>query len=346
MSSKYYIPNNLDHWQWPRHLNPYYAEVKAESAAWARSFGAFSPKAQHAYDRCDFNLLACLAYPLLNKDRARTGCDLMNMFFVYDEYSDVAHEDEVQVMADIIMDALRNPHTPRPKGEWIGGEVTRQFWELAIKTASPGSQKRFIEHFGTYTQSVVQQAADRTHKHVRSIQEYLEVRRDTIGAKPSFAILETGMDLPDEAVRHPIIEELAILSIDMILLGNDVASYNLEQARGDDNHNIITIVMHHNKTDIQGAMDWVYNYHKELEAKFMDIYENKIPKFGEPVDADLAVYVDGLGNWVRASDQWGFESERYFGKKAPEIQKTRWVTLMPKERSDDLGPQLVDGSLL
>lgn len=50
----------------------------------------------------------------------------MNMFFVYDEYSDVAHEDEVQVMANIIMDALRNPHKPRPKGEWVGGEVTRQ----------------------------------------------------------------------------------------------------------------------------------------------------------------------------------------------------------------------------
>lgn len=50
----------------------------------------------------------------------------MNMFFVFDEHSDVAHEDEVQVMANIIMDALRNPHTPRPKGEWVGGEVTRQ----------------------------------------------------------------------------------------------------------------------------------------------------------------------------------------------------------------------------
>jgi Delta6-protoilludene synthase len=48
----------------------------------------------------------------------------------------------------------------------------------------------------------------------------LEVRRDTIGAKPSFAILETAMNLPDEAVRHPDIVELSILSIDMILLGN------------------------------------------------------------------------------------------------------------------------------
>jgi len=34
------------------------------------------------------------------------------------------------------------------------------------------------------------------------------------------------------------------------------------------------------------------------------------------------------------------------GKKAPEIQKTRWVTLLPKERSDEIGPQLVDGSML
>jgi hypothetical protein len=48
----------------------------------------------------------------------------------------------------------------------------------------------------------------------------LEVRRDTIGAKPSFAILETAMNLPDEAVHHPDIVELSTLTIDMILLGN------------------------------------------------------------------------------------------------------------------------------
>ncbi len=104
--------------------------------------------------------------------------------------------------------------------------------------------------------------------------------------------------------------------------------------------------MHHNKTDIQGATNWVNDYHKELEAKFMDLYENKIPKFGEPVDTELVRYVDGLANWVRAVEQWGFESERYFGKKGPEIEKTRWVTLLPKGRTEDIGPQLVDDSLL
>ena len=50
----------------------------------------------------------------------------MNLVFVYDEFSDTLHEDEVQIMADAMMDALHNPHTPRPKGEWVGGEAARQ----------------------------------------------------------------------------------------------------------------------------------------------------------------------------------------------------------------------------
>ena len=106
-------------------------------------------------------------------------------------------------------------------------------------------------------------------------------------------------------------------------------SYNIEQARGD-NHNMVAIVMHHNKTDIQGAMDWVYQYHKEVQAKFMDIYENKIPKFGEPVDTELAEYVDGIANLVRANVEWSYECGRYHGQKGKEIQNTHWVTLLPK----------------
>ncbi|KAI9430163.1 hypothetical protein H4582DRAFT_2019363, partial [Lactarius indigo] len=49
----YYIPINLDKWKWPRRINPHYAEVKAASSEWVRSFGAFSPKAQEAFDCCD-----------------------------------------------------------------------------------------------------------------------------------------------------------------------------------------------------------------------------------------------------------------------------------------------------
>lgn len=98
---KIYLPDTLAEWPWPRAINPHYAEAKEESQAWAASFNAFSPKAQHAFNRCDFStsfrnfcklffaylltvyvlfsrissdLLASLAYPLATKRTIRCLC--------------------------------------------------------------------------------------------------------------------------------------------------------------------------------------------------------------------------------------------------------------------------------
>ncbi|RPD59287.1 terpenoid synthase [Lentinus tigrinus ALCF2SS1-7] len=323
------LPDTLAKWPWLRLLNPHYAEVKAESSAWLESFHAFGPKAQKAFNKCDFNLLASLAYPLATKEQLRTGCDLMNLFFVFDEYSDVEDERTVQVFADIIMDALRNPHKTRPAGEPVLGEITRQFWERAIQSASESAQRRFISTFDAYCQSVVQQAADRDVQRLRDVNSYLEMRRENIGAKPSFALLELDMNLPDEVLAHPAIVDLTTWAIDMIILGNDICSYNVEQSRGDDGCNIVTIVMHQFQTDLHGAMEWIDNHHKTLMDRFLSYYGH-LPTWGPVIDVQVARYVQGVGNWVRANDTWSFESQRYFGLDGLAIAEDRCVTLLPK----------------
>ena len=50
-----FIPKVLARWPWPRQINPHYAVVKKEADAWLTSFQPFSPKAQDAFDRCDFS---------------------------------------------------------------------------------------------------------------------------------------------------------------------------------------------------------------------------------------------------------------------------------------------------
>lgn len=77
-------------------------------------------------------------------------------------------------------------------------------------------------------ESVVQQAQDRTADYIRDIDSYFEVRRDTIGAKPSFAILEVHMNLPDDVFENPIVKTLTSTAIDMLIIGNDLCSYNVE----------------------------------------------------------------------------------------------------------------------
>jgi hypothetical protein len=53
--TRIFIPNVLARWPWPRRINPNYAVVKKEADAWLMSFQAFSPKAQDAFNRCDFS---------------------------------------------------------------------------------------------------------------------------------------------------------------------------------------------------------------------------------------------------------------------------------------------------
>jgi hypothetical protein len=123
----------------------------------------------------------------------------------------------------------------------------------------------------------------------------------------------------------------------------DIVSYNLEQARGDEGHNIITIVMHEHDTDVNGAMLWVADYHTKLETMFLEAMA-AIPKWGELVDSQVMQYCNGLGNWVRANNAWSFESERYFGTDGLDIQRKRWLMLMPRDHlkgREEVGPVLV-----
>lgn len=83
---KIFIPDLLARWPFPRRLNHHHSKVCAESFSWLASFKAFSPKAQQAFDRCNFSktwlivsmttysrilsgLLGCLAYPIAGEGK-------------------------------------------------------------------------------------------------------------------------------------------------------------------------------------------------------------------------------------------------------------------------------------
>lgn len=57
---------------------------------------------------------------------ALAGSNLMNLFFAIDECTDVQSPQVVRHIADIVMDALKNPDRPRPQGETRLGEVSKQ----------------------------------------------------------------------------------------------------------------------------------------------------------------------------------------------------------------------------
>ena len=59
-------------------------------------------------------------------EHLRVGCDLVNLLFVIDEYTDVEDAGAVRDIVDIVLDAFHNPEKERPYGEVIVGELARQ----------------------------------------------------------------------------------------------------------------------------------------------------------------------------------------------------------------------------
>ena len=111
-----------------------------------------------------------------------------------------------------------------------------------------------------------------------------------------------------------------------------MASYNKEQAAGDDLHNIITIVMHEKGLDLDQALSWLAAEHKTRVDRILSTRWPEVTalRFSPEVDEALAFYVDHVMNWPRSNDCWNFENGRYFGSEGLRVQKERVVTLLPR----------------
>jgi len=137
-----------------------------------------------------------------------------------------------------------------------------------IKVSSPSAQDQSITKFSEYVYAVIDKASNRAKGHIQGTEDYLKLRRRTIGGYPSHFPVEAGLDTPSEAMAHPVIEGLCALAVVSLILPNDMYSYNIEQATGYDGHNILTVVMNEKGLDLDGALRWLGEYYGEVLSKF------------------------------------------------------------------------------
>lgn len=87
--------------------------------------------------------------------------------------------------------------------------------------------------------------------------------------------------------------------------------------------------MNEKGVDLNGALDWVSEYHEQVLSEFQAQYR-VLPSWGPAIDLRVKTYVERLACFLRGIDSWAFETERYFGTKGREIQKQRIINLLPK----------------
>jgi len=107
----------------------------------------------------------------------------------------------------------------------IGGFLTAtlsRFFERTVSVVGEDlpAMERFIFDFDAYTNSIILEAEDRASGHLRTVNDYLILRRDTCGAKPTFSFFGLGLNIPDAVFEHPLMISLIENATDLVAITN------------------------------------------------------------------------------------------------------------------------------
>jgi len=222
-----------------------------------------------------------------------------------------------------------------------------------LTTSEDTCVSRFINGFDVYMKSMIKEAEDRENKRVRTVDDYLQLRRETFAAQASISFLSFGLELPEEVLLHPVMQNLTLASMDILLIINvslefgrvckltdifvfqDMHSYPIELSRGIAFHNIITSIIHEYHLDVPAAMKWLEEFGRQRIATFLNGIK-EIPSWGPEIDSKVRKYINDMGYLVRGTDAWCYESERYWGGRGKEIRTTRMVTIWPEKIREGL----------
>jgi hypothetical protein len=84
-------------------------------------------------------------------------------------------------------------------------QISRFFQRtVSVVGEDPPAMERFILDFDAYTKSIILEAEDRVAGHQRTVNDYLILRRDACGAKPTFLFFGLGLNIPDAVFDNPL----------------------------------------------------------------------------------------------------------------------------------------------
>jgi len=313
-------------------VNPTYHEVKPKGDAWITKIMKGDEKWAARNTKVDLCFLASIWAPQCDDVALRMMLDWNHWVFLFDDQFDEGHlsrnsaaaQDEIdRTLA--IMGETEEKYTPESNPIRY---VFQTCWERLKQRSSLDLQQRWKDMHRRFFDGLVTQVKDMEEGRVfsRDVQTYLDMRRGTIGAYPAICLAEyaQGVELDQQIVNHPSLQECMCVSADLVLLVNDVLSYKKDLALGVD-HNLITLLMAQGRST-QEAVDTIGDMINECYRRWY-IALAELPVYGENIDRQVLKFVDCCKNVALGNLYWSFKTGRYVGSEGESVHETRLLSL-------------------
>ncbi|KAG1858061.1 isoprenoid synthase domain-containing protein [Suillus subalutaceus] len=329
-SSQFILPDLINDCHYPLHKNPHCDAVSRASDQWFTDVAQLVESELRKYLDVDLGAYASVCWPNADAFHLRVCADFFNWIAIIDDWMEYGVVDAREAHESCLL-ALRDP--VNFDTEQLGGKMCKSFFSRFRETAGPGCTERFIQGSELYFAAVAKQLDDRAKGNMYELQYYIAVRREIGAMKLCFALIEFAarIDLPDEVLSHPVVKALENATNDYATWVNDIISYNKEQSHGGAPwENIVSVLMHDRGLDLQGAIDYAGQMCKDAIQRF-ETNRVILPSWDEEVDRQVAIYVEGMQDWMVGSLHWQLGSIRYSGKDGRAAKQDRIVKLLPKE---------------
>ncbi|KAL8788297.1 MAG: hypothetical protein Q9195_007353 [Heterodermia aff. obscurata] len=322
------------HSQEPR-FHPKYQQVKQESESWIANLCHYDEKSYKKHVKADFPSFIAMWVHDVEPEDFRTIVDWSNWVFDFDDMFDEGFLQKNPEQAKIQVTNLKNVMSDNGSNPMMTSEdpllsVFASVWHRLAKRSSEGVRKRFIEASIDYVDGVLRQVEVVASAVRPDEEEYIAMRRRSIGVTPCLVFIEYcyGLDLPDEVAQDAAIQQLQKLAKELVVIQNDAVSFLKELADGIDQN----LVAFYGRRGLppQEAYDRIDILYKARCRQWYLAWAD-VPQWGEAIDKQVQKYIHSMQALVAANLHWSFRSTRYFGEKTDQVRQTRAITVSSEQ---------------
>ncbi|KYC37214.1 hypothetical protein WA1_47180 [Scytonema hofmannii PCC 7110] len=303
----------------PEEINENAEAVEERTLEWAFKFKFIKGNQHyHHFRAAKYGQLVDRACPKATIENSVILSDLMTFFFLLDDQFDDQHNqakvgsnpDKLRVVFSQLLDVMKQPSLYATDANPSLAGLS-DIWQRIYQRASSDLVERLLNDFQDYFETNIWQAENRARNIIPNLDTYIKTRRITCGFPWCLTLGEIvqEINLPSEVHEYDEVQTLFRLADHVCGWLNDIVSLEVELKCGEI-HNLVLVLQQEYQLTLQEAVNRAAEmWTAELQA-FMTL-EQQLPSFGTAVDIELGRYIASMRYWMRATEHWQYQSERY-----------------------------------
>ncbi|MFJ8164260.1 selina-4(15),7(11)-diene synthase [Streptomyces sp. NPDC096136] len=303
----------------PTAIHPRHAAVEAHVTAWAESFQVGSDALRARLLGHSIGTFAARILPDGREEVVELVADFVLWLFAVDdgmceEGALGRRPGELAAVLHRLLRVAQNPETPM-LGDDPLAESLRDLRRRVSQYGTAGQAAVWCNALREYFFSVVWEASHRREETVPSLDDYTLMRLYDGATTVIFPLIEMGhgYELPTHERDQPSVRAAGEMASFVITWDNDILSHHKE-SRGDDYYlNVLRVLRHERALTPAQALDAAIDQRDRVMDLFMRLRED----LQAQASPQLRRYLQGLGSFIRGSQDWGVTSHRYTTPEDP-----------------------------